>query len=61
MTTIPFDSSENMKVNMACYVVFDLPPAGYTDAEVLAAYTGFNTLYTASSHAIITKLLGGES
>jgi len=61
LTANPFDSTENMKVNMAYYVVFDLPPAGYTDAEAMAVYTGFKTLTSASSDALITKLLGGES
>jgi hypothetical protein len=42
-------------------MVFDVPTVGYTNAEVKAAYVGFNTLYTASTHAIIDKLLGGES
>lgn len=61
LTANPFDSSENMKVNMAYYVVFDLPPAGYTDAEALAVFTGFNTWVTAGTNAVIAKLLGGES
>jgi hypothetical protein len=61
LTANPFDSTENMKVNMAVYTVFDLPPAGYTDAEALAIWVGFNTLQTASTNALITKLLGGES
>lgn len=61
LTANPFDSSENVKVNMAYYVVFDLPPAGYTDAEALAVYVGLNTLMTASSNALTAKLLGGES
>jgi hypothetical protein len=61
LTPNPFDTSENMKVNMACYVVFDLPPAGYTDPEALAVFSGFNAWQTASSNAIVTKLLGGES
>jgi len=57
----PFKPSENVKVSMANYIVFDLPPAGYTNAEALAVYTGFKSLYTASTDAIISKLLGGES
>nr|QDH87997.1 MAG: hypothetical protein H1Rhizo251498_000003 [Leviviridae sp.] len=61
ITANPFDTSENMKVGMAVYTVFDLPPAGYTDAEALAVFVGFNTLQTATSNALITKLLGGES
>nr|QDH91363.1 MAG: hypothetical protein H2Bulk34143_000003 [Leviviridae sp.] len=61
LTSDPFKPSENVKVNMANYVVFDVPPAGYTNTEVLAVYTGFKTLFTAGTDAIITKLLGGES
>jgi hypothetical protein len=57
----PFKPSENVKVNMANYVVFDVPPAGYTNTEILAVYTGCKTLFTATSDAVITKLLGGES
>jgi hypothetical protein len=56
-----FRPTENVKVNMACYVVFDLPPAGYTPTEALAVYTGFKTQFTASSDLLISKLLGGES
>lgn len=61
MTSDPFRPSENVKVGMATYLVFDMPPAGYTNTEALAVYTGFKTLYTASTDAIITKVLGGES
>jgi len=61
LTSDPFKPSENVKVGMACYAVFDIPPAGYTNADALAAWVGFNTFLTASSNAVITKLLGGES
>jgi hypothetical protein len=46
---------------MSCYIVFDLPPAGYTSAEALAVYTGFKTQLAAGSDLLVTKLLGGES
>jgi len=61
LTSDPFKPSENVKVSMANYIVFDLPPAGYTNAEALAVYQGFKALYTTGSDAIISKLLGGES
>jgi hypothetical protein len=61
MTSDPFRPAENVKVSMSNYMVFDLPPAGYTGTEALAVYTGFKTLFTATSDAMITKLLGGES
>jgi len=57
----PFRPTENVKVSMSNYIVFDVPVAGYTATEQLAVYTGFKTLYTATSDALITRLLGGES
>lgn len=57
----PFRPTENVKVSMSHYMVFDVPIAGYTVTEQVAVYTGFKTLYTATSDALITKLLGGES
>jgi len=61
ITSDPFKPSENVRVGMAVYTVFDLPPVGYSAAEALAVYTGFKTLYTATSDLMISKLLGGES
>lgn len=61
VTSDPFKPSENVKVSMSCYMVFDIPPAGYTAAEALAVYTGFKNQFSASSDLLITKLLGGES
>jgi hypothetical protein len=57
----PFIPTENVKVSMSCYVVFDVPPAGYTAAEQLAVYAGFKTQFSATSDTLITKLLAGES
>lgn len=53
--------SINALASMSCYIVFDVPKTGYTNAEALAVYTGFKTQFTATSDALITKLLGGES
>jgi len=61
ITADPFIPAQNTKVSMSNYIVFDVPPAGYTNAEALAVYAGFKTLFTASTDALITKLLGGES
>jgi hypothetical protein len=61
LTSDPFKPAENVKVSMSNYMVFDVPPAGYTAADALAVYTGFKTLFTATSDQMITKLLGGES
>lgn len=61
ITADPFIPAQNTKVSMSNYLVFDLPPAGYTGADALAVYAGFKALFTASSDAVIVKLLGGES
>jgi hypothetical protein len=57
----PFIPTTNSEVSMSNYMVFDVPVVGYSNAEVKAVYDGFKALYTATSDAIITKLLGGES
>jgi len=61
ITADPFLPAANVKVSMSNYIVFDTPVAGYTNAELLAVYTGFKAMFTASSDLLITKLLGGES
>lgn len=61
LTSDPFRPDENVEVSMSLYMVFDLPPAGFTATEALAVYTGFKTQFSASSDLLITKLLGGES
>jgi hypothetical protein len=57
----PFKPSENVRVTTAIYLVIDVPPSGYTNTELMQIYTGFKALFSASSDAVITKLLGGES
>lgn len=61
VTSDPFIPTQNVKVSMSNYIVFDRPPAGYTNEEALDIWVGLQTLAGASSNAIITKLLGGES
>lgn len=61
ITSDPFIPAQNVKVSMSNYIVFDIPLAGYTNAEALAVYAGFKTQFTASSDLLITKLLAGES
>jgi len=57
----PFKPAENVKVSMSSYIVIDVPPAGYTNAEALAVWKGLYGLLTATSDAMVIKLLGGES
>lgn len=61
ITEDPYINNNNTLVSMSNYMVFDLPVIGYTATEAKAVYEGFKTLFTASSDAVITKLLGGES
>ena len=61
VTADPFIPATNVKVSMSTYLVFDLPPAGYTDAEAKLAYDGFIEALQANSSKLITQLLGGES
>jgi len=61
LTSDPFKPADNVKVSMSCYIVFDVPPAGYTPTEQLAVYTGFKNQFAASSDLLISKLLAGES
>lgn len=61
VTSDPFIPANNTKVSMSTYMVFDLPVAGYSNADALAVYAGFKGLYTASSDALVSKILGGES
>nr|QDH86489.1 MAG: hypothetical protein H2BulkLitter11909_000003 [Leviviridae sp.] len=61
VTADPFIPADNVKVGMSNYIVFDVPAAGYTATEALQVYQGFKTWFTATSDAVITKLLGGES
>jgi len=57
----PYKPSENVKVGMSVYTVFDLPPAGFTPTEGLAIWTGYANQVRASTDAIVAKLLAGEN
>lgn len=56
-------TSANISQSMSVYTVFDMPQVGYgyTVAEAVAAWVGFNAQLAASSNAIVTKVIGGES
>jgi hypothetical protein len=57
----PFQSTVNAKYSMSAYVVFDVPPVGYTVAEQKQVIDGLFSQLTASSGALITKILGNEN
>lgn len=61
ITADPYIPSQNAKVSMSVYTVFDIPPVGYSNADALAIYLGFNNQVNAASNLLVTKILGGES
>lgn len=61
ITSDPFIPTQNTKVSMSNYIVFDVPVAGYSNTEAMQVYSGFKALFTGTSDALVTKLLGGES
>lgn len=54
-------TAENVEFSMSTYMVVDVPRTGYTVVEAKAIVDGFITALNASSGALITKILGGES
>lgn len=57
----PFVSAQNNKYSMSTYLVCDVPLLGYTVAEQKQVVDGFIAQLTATSGALITKVLGGEN
>lgn len=57
----PFQTAVNAKYGMSAYLVIDVPPVGYTVADQKKVVDGLLAQITASSGALITKILGGES
>lgn len=57
----PFLSNTNAPYSMSTYIVFDVPVTGYTVAEQKQVVDGFIAQLSASSGALITKVLGGEN
>lgn len=48
--------------SMSCYVVFDLPAAGlFTATDQLSLFNGLKGTWSASTDAIMKKVLAGES
>lgn len=57
----PLISAQNIKYSMSTYLVVDVPVTGYTVVEAKQVIDGFIAYLSASSGAVITKMLGGES
>lgn len=59
--TDPLVTATNTYRSASVSLVVDVPVDGYTVAEVKAVVDGFITQLNASSGAVLTKFLGGES
>lgn len=61
VTADPFIPTNNVEVGASVYLVIDVPPAGFTNAQQKELVDGFLANLQASSGANITKLIAGES
>lgn len=57
----PLISSQNIEFSMSAYLVVDLPPTGFTNAEAKYIVDALTKWLTDSTGANTTKVLGGES
>jgi hypothetical protein len=57
----PLISAQNIQHSMSANLVIDVPVTGYTVTEAKQIVDGFIASLNASSGALITKILGGES
>lgn len=51
----------NVRLAAGVYLVIDKPDVGFSEAEIVNIFAGLNTLLTASTNAILKKLIAGES
>lgn len=57
----PMISDRNIKHSMSAHLVIQVPVTGYTVTEAKQIVDGLLATLTASSGALITKVLGGEN
>jgi len=57
----PLSPALNRPFDMSVNVVIDVPDAGYSATEAKAVVDALLAYLTASSSAVVTKLIGGES
>lgn len=61
VTTDPLVSTTNVEVEASVAVTVNLPSTGYTSSDVAKLYKALGGLLTASSDAVFTKIVNGES
>lgn len=61
LSTNVYEESKKQAVSMSVYLVIDRPVNGYTNAEAKKLVEGLVGLLSASTYALVEKVLGGES
>jgi hypothetical protein len=61
LATNIYEESKKQSVSMSVYLVVDRPKNGYSVAEAAKLVEGLVGLLSASSYALTSKVLGGES
>lgn len=57
----PLVPAQNQKVSMSAYLVIDHPVTGLTNTEIKQVVDGLTAYLTASSGAVVTAVIGGQS
>jgi len=61
LATNIYEESKKQEVTMSVYLVVDRPANGYSVAEAKKLVEGLVGLLSASTYALVEKVLGGES
>jgi hypothetical protein len=61
VTADPFIPTNDVKVSCSFYGVWDGPQAGYTVANLVNLFAGVTGLLSASTNAVATKVVQGET
>jgi hypothetical protein len=61
ITSDPFIPTQNTEVSESVYLVIDRPLVGYDNTETLATVVGLLEAATASTDALLKKLIASES
>lgn len=57
----PLTADQNLNYSMSAYVVLDTPPVGYSSTEILDVLKALSGVLSASTWAIGSKFVNGES
>lgn len=57
----PLLAGINVRASMSAYLVLDVPPTGFSAADILAEATALTTFLTTGTNAKLIQLIGGEN